>query len=50
MDLFSAADLDVEIIRENREQLSLKRRLIAAPLLALIPDLGVCQYLIRARI
>ena len=50
MDLFSAADLDIEIIRENREQLSLKRRLIAAPLLALIPDLGVCQYLIRARI
>jgi 2-polyprenyl-3-methyl-5-hydroxy-6-metoxy-1,4-benzoquinol methylase len=47
--LFSAAGLEIELVRENREQLSWKRRILAAPLLALIPDLGVCQYLIRAR-
>ncbi len=49
MALFSVADLDIDLIRENREQLSWKRHILAAPLLALIPDLGVCQYLIRAR-
>jgi 2-polyprenyl-3-methyl-5-hydroxy-6-metoxy-1,4-benzoquinol methylase len=49
MELFSAAGLDVELISENRERLSWKRRILAAPLLALIPDMGVCQYVIRAR-
>lgn len=49
MDLFSAAGLQVELVGENRESLSLFRRIILAPLLLLIPDLGVCQYLIRAR-
>lgn len=49
MELLSAAGLELELIRENREHLSWKRRILAAPLLALIPDLGVCQYLIRAR-
>lgn len=49
MELFAAAGLDVELVSENRERLSWKRRILAAPLLALIPDLGVCQYLIRAR-
>ncbi len=49
LDLFSQAGLEIELIRENRENLSWKRRILSAPLLALIPDLGVCQYLIRAR-
>jgi 2-polyprenyl-3-methyl-5-hydroxy-6-metoxy-1,4-benzoquinol methylase len=49
MELFSVAGLEVEMVSENRERFSLKRRIFAAPLLALIPDLGVCQYLIRAR-
>ena len=49
MVLFSVADLEIDMVRENREQLSWKRHILAAPLLALIPDLGVCQYLIRAR-
>lgn len=49
MELFAAEGLEVELVSENREQLSWKRRILAAPLLALIPDLGVCQYLIRAR-
>jgi 2-polyprenyl-3-methyl-5-hydroxy-6-metoxy-1,4-benzoquinol methylase len=49
LELFSAAGLEIELIRENREYLSWKRRIFAAPLLALIPDLGVCQYLILAR-
>lgn len=49
LDLFSGAGLEIELIRENREKLSPVRRLFAAPIFALIPDLGVCQYLIRAR-
>jgi len=49
MELFAAAGMDVELVSENRERLSWKRRILAAPLLALIPDMGVCQYLIRAR-
>jgi 2-polyprenyl-3-methyl-5-hydroxy-6-metoxy-1,4-benzoquinol methylase len=49
MELFAAAGLDVELVSENRERLSWKRRILATPLLALIPDMGVCQYLIRAR-
>ncbi len=49
LDLISQAGLEIELIRENRECLSWKRRILSAPLLALIPDLGVCQYLIRAR-
>lgn len=49
MELFAGAGLQVELISENRERLSWKRRILAAPMLALIPDLGVCQYLIRAR-
>lgn len=49
LDLFADAGLEIELIRENREHLSLARRILAAPVLALIPDLGVCQYLIRAR-
>jgi len=44
MELFSVAGLEVEMVSENRERFSLKRRIFAAPLLALIPDLGVCQY------
>ena len=49
MDLFSATGLQVELVGENRESLSPFRRFILAPLLLLVPDLGVCQYLIRAR-
>jgi 2-polyprenyl-3-methyl-5-hydroxy-6-metoxy-1,4-benzoquinol methylase len=49
MDLFSTAGLQVELVGENRESLTLFRRIILAPLLLLVPDLGVCQYLIRAR-
>lgn len=49
LDLFIGAGLEIELVRENRENMSLARRILAAPILALIPDLGVCQYLIRAR-
>jgi 2-polyprenyl-3-methyl-5-hydroxy-6-metoxy-1,4-benzoquinol methylase len=49
LDLFSQAGLEIDLIRENREHLSWKRRILSAPLIALIPDFGVCQYLIRAR-
>jgi len=49
MELFAGVGLDVELVSENRERLSWKRRIFVAPLLELIPDLGVCQYLIRAR-
>lgn len=49
IELFSTMGLEVELVEENREHLSWKRRILAAPLMALIPDLGVCQYLIRAR-
>lgn len=49
LDLFSQNGLEIEVIRENRESLSWNRRILATPLLALIPDLGVCQYLVRAR-
>lgn len=48
IELFSTVGLEVELVEENRERLSLKRRILTAPLMALIPDLGVCQYLIRA--
>jgi 2-polyprenyl-3-methyl-5-hydroxy-6-metoxy-1,4-benzoquinol methylase len=48
LDLFAGAGLEIELIQENREKFSLARRILAAPILALIPDLGVCQYLIRA--
>lgn len=49
IDLFAGAGLEIELIRENREHLTGARRILAAPLLALIPDLGVCQYVLRAR-
>ena len=49
MELFATAGLEVELVSENRELFSLKRRVLMAPLLTLIPDLRVCQYLIRAR-
>lgn len=49
VDLFAGAGQEIELIQENRERFSLARRIIASPILALIPDLGVCQYLIRAR-
>ena len=49
LDLFSQNGLEIELISENRESLSWNRRILATPLLALIPDLGVCQYLVRAR-
>jgi 2-polyprenyl-3-methyl-5-hydroxy-6-metoxy-1,4-benzoquinol methylase len=49
LNLFAGAGLEVELVLENRENLSLTRRILVAPVLAFIPDLGVCQYLIRAR-
>jgi 2-polyprenyl-3-methyl-5-hydroxy-6-metoxy-1,4-benzoquinol methylase len=50
LELLADAGLEIELIRENREKLSLARRILTAPVLALIPDLGVCQYVIRARL
>lgn len=50
LELLADTGLEIELIRENREKLSLARRILAAPVLALIPDLGVCQYVIRARL
>lgn len=47
--LFSTADLDIELIMTNREKLSLLRRILLSPILALIPDLAICQFLIRAK-
>ena len=49
LEMLADAGLEIELIRQNREKLSLSRRILAAPVLALIPDLGVCQYLMRAR-
>jgi 2-polyprenyl-3-methyl-5-hydroxy-6-metoxy-1,4-benzoquinol methylase len=49
MGLFSTAGLYVELVKENREHLSIWRRVFSAPLLFMIPDLGVCQYVVRAR-
>jgi 2-polyprenyl-3-methyl-5-hydroxy-6-metoxy-1,4-benzoquinol methylase len=49
VELFANSSLEIELIRENRERLAWGRRLLATPVLALIPDLGVCQYLVRAR-
>lgn len=48
-ELFSTAGLQAEFVGINRENLSTMRRFVAAPILALIPDLSVCQYLICAR-
>jgi 2-polyprenyl-3-methyl-5-hydroxy-6-metoxy-1,4-benzoquinol methylase len=48
IELFEHSGLKIEFMSENREQLTLKRRILTAPLFALIPDLAVCQYLIRA--
>jgi len=47
--LFTDAGLTIESIQANREDFSIMRRLLAFPILALIPDLGICQYLICAR-
>lgn len=49
-ELFANSGLEIDLIRENRERLTWGRRIAAAPLLILIPDLGVCQYLVRARL
>jgi len=49
LDMFKGAELEIESIRENRESLSMTRRIMTLPMLTLIPDLGVCQYLVRAR-
>lgn len=49
MELFFASGLEIDLVHENRDRMSPLRRILAATLLLLIPDLGVCQYLIRAR-
>jgi len=49
IELFNEAGLEIELLRENRENFSPLRQLVLFPLLFLMPDLGVCQYLIRAR-
>lgn len=49
IDLFAAAGLEAEFVGSNNENLSAFRRILAAPILALIPDLVVCQYLVSAR-
>jgi 2-polyprenyl-3-methyl-5-hydroxy-6-metoxy-1,4-benzoquinol methylase len=46
--MFENAGLKIECVSENREQFSLLRRVFAAPLLTAMPDLGVCQFLLRA--
>ena len=47
-ELFAEAGLKIDVVRENRENFTFARKVLTAPLIALIPDLGVCQYLIRA--
>lgn len=47
--MFENAGLRIDLVSENKENLSLIRRILTAPLLTVIPDLGVCQFLVRAR-
>lgn len=47
--MFENAGLRIDLISENKESLAGVRRIVTAPLLTLIPDLGVCQFLLRAR-
>ncbi|MCP9447196.1 MAG: class I SAM-dependent methyltransferase [Nitrospira sp.] len=49
VELFSANGLRIEIWRCNRDRYQGARRLLVWPLLQVMPDLGVCQYLVRAR-
>lgn len=49
VELFSANGLRIEIWQCNRDHYQGARRLLVWPFLQVMPDLGVCQYLIRAR-
>jgi 2-polyprenyl-3-methyl-5-hydroxy-6-metoxy-1,4-benzoquinol methylase len=49
VELFAGAGLKVEFAGENLERLSALRRILTAPLVALIPDLMICQYLVCGR-
>ncbi|NBY03950.1 MAG: class I SAM-dependent methyltransferase [Betaproteobacteria bacterium] len=50
VDMFEASGLKIDKMMYNRENLSLFRRIATAPLIAFIPDLSICQFLIRARL
>jgi 2-polyprenyl-3-methyl-5-hydroxy-6-metoxy-1,4-benzoquinol methylase len=49
VDLFAQSGLEIEEIRANKDRYSLWKRLATAIPTALIPDLAVCQFLVRAR-
>jgi hypothetical protein len=48
-DLFEGAGLAIEILEANRDAYSPLRRIATAIPRALVPDLDVCQFLVRAR-
>lgn len=49
IDLFVQAGLEIDEILTNRDRYSLWKRIAAAIPTALVPDLAVCQFLVRAR-
>lgn len=49
LELFSANGLRIEIWQCNRDRYRGVRQVLAWPLLQIAPDLGVCQYLVRAK-
>lgn len=49
LELFSANGLHVEIWQCNRDRYRGARHVLVWPLLQIVPDLGVCQYLVRAK-
>ncbi len=50
VDMFDTSGLQIDRMSYNRENLSLFRRIATAPLVAVVPDLTICQFLIRARL
>ncbi|MHB8742008.1 MAG: class I SAM-dependent methyltransferase [Sulfuricaulis sp.] len=49
VNLFAQAGLTIESIRGNQDKYSFWKRLAVVVPMALIPDLSVCQFLVRAR-
>jgi 2-polyprenyl-3-methyl-5-hydroxy-6-metoxy-1,4-benzoquinol methylase len=47
--LFAQAGLSIEAWATNRERFSGLRRIVAALPVLMIPELGVCQFIVRAR-
>src|SRR5262249_27053777 len=48
-ELFAGADLAIEAWEANRDRFTGIRRIAAAMPCAIVPDLAICQFLVRAR-